>query len=379
MDGNSKVSELIDVGSFLSKWKEVLDEDDLGLEEKELDHSKVAKALKQSEEVVAELEEGCHEETLVCPAAVKIEDMEDFDFSSGPPEGGEQLEILKIRYEAHSQNAQNKFLRLPRYSRTSNGKDLFYDEGEVSETECLRKEPKVLLHVSVYRNYFDYKVEGHWDVHKERELLVLAENKLTEFKDSIICPSDMALVSSDISENPDVELKERGKDVFPSNYFYIEDVFYPDLRHPLSRDISIPVQEWMKSKRPGVQSTCKVQVMEGVTFNDLKIRLGTRYLYVHQGNCEHHIIFNDIRLMTGNDCKDLSMYPLLKNQVGRKRLLCMVCRILCSKWMTRNDSFSPMDPTFFCDSCFRMLHYDKDGNKLGSFEAYPYVDAAVFS
>lgn len=48
----------------------------------------------------------------------------------------------------------------------------------------------------------------------------------------------MAWVSSDISENPDVELKERAGDAYPSNFFYIENTFYPDLRNPLATDIS---------------------------------------------------------------------------------------------------------------------------------------------
>lgn len=49
------------------------------------------------------------------------------------------------------------------------------------------------------------------------------------------------------------------------------------------------------------------------------------------------------------------------------------------RWVTNNDSFAPEDPCFFCDVCFRMLHYDSEGNKLGEFLAYPYVDPGTFN
>lgn len=49
------------------------------------------------------------------------------------------------------------------------------------------------------------------------------------------------------------------------------------------------------------------------------------------------------------------------------------------RWLTTNDPFAPNDPCLFCERCFRMLHYDKKGNKLGQFLAYPYVDPGAFN
>ena len=50
-----------------------------------------------------------------------------------------------------------------------------------------------------------------------------------------------------------------------------------------------------------------------------------------------------------------------------------------ARWVTNKDSLAPEDPCFFCDVCFRMLHYDAEGNKLGDFLAYPYVDPGIFN
>lgn len=49
------------------------------------------------------------------------------------------------------------------------------------------------------------------------------------------------------------------------------------------------------------------------------------------------------------------------------------------RWYTTGDRFAPSNPCLFCDKCFRMLHYDTEGNKLGEFQAFPYVDRGAFN
>jgi hypothetical protein len=39
------------------------------------------------------------------------------------------------------------------------------------------------------------------------------------------------------------------------------------------------------------------ELMEDATFGDLAVRIGTPYLYVHQGDCQHIITITDIRLL----------------------------------------------------------------------------------
>ena len=47
------------------------------------------------------------------------------------------------------------------------------------------------------------------------------------------------------------------------------------------------------------------------------------------------------------------------------------------RWITYGSEHVPQNPGFFCDSCFRALHYKKDGTKIGTFEAYKYFDGAI--
>ncbi|EPY78374.1 snRNA-activating protein complex subunit 3 [Camelus ferus] len=78
--------------------------------------------------------------------------------------------------------------------------------------------------------------------------------------------------------------------------------------------------EWSESHDRGY-GKFQTAKMEDFTFNDLYIKLGFPYLYCHQGDCEHVVVITDIR----------------------------------------------------------MLHYDSEGNKLGEFLAYPYVDPGTFN
>lgn len=122
------------------------------------------------------------------------------------------------------------------------------------------------------------------------------------------------------------------------------------------------------------------------------------------------LLFTHYRLAHKNDCLDKNLYPLLTHKhrvltqkcavchvfIGRwgdiralhkQRKLCVIIFIFLkadhvsrlSRWYTTNDQFAPSDPCLFCDKCFRMMHYDAQGNKLGEFLAYPYVDRGAFN
>ena len=52
----------------------------------------------------------------------------------------------------------------------------------------------------------------------------------------------------------------------------------------------------------------------------------------------------------------------------------MKAYLFLSRWMTINDSMAFEDPSFYCERCFRYLHYTKDGEKVATFEAYPFTE-----
>ena len=132
--------------------------------------------------------------------------------------------------------------------------------------------------------------------------------------------------------------------------------------------------------------------MGSTRFDELSLRLGYPYLFLHHGNCEHLLIARDLRsvsmgqrdtpitssssppyrLMHATDRPSHADYPRLVFQHRGKNKRCSVCRIFTCAWVTRNDELAPESPCFFCEECFQKLHYSATGAKLCSFEAFPF-------
>nr|XP_015200718.1 PREDICTED: snRNA-activating protein complex subunit 3 isoform X2 [Lepisosteus oculatus] len=167
------------------------------------------------------------------------------------------------------------------------------------------------------------------------------------------------------------------RDHYKSAFFFFEGVFYNDMRYPECRDLSQTILDWAQNHY--THDKLQAAKMEEATFNDLKIKIGFPYLYCHQGDCEHIIIITDIRVAHRDDCLDKTLYPVITKKHWVQTRKCSVCNMYIPRWVTSKDCFAPMDPCFFCDKCFRMLHYDTHGNKLGEFLAYPYVDPGTFN
>uniref|UniRef100_H0WK74 snRNA-activating protein complex subunit 3 n=1 Tax=Otolemur garnettii TaxID=30611 RepID=H0WK74_OTOGA len=238
------------------------------------------------------------------------------------------------------------------------------------------EEGELILSVNILYPVIFHKHKEH---KPHQTMLVLGSQKLTELRDSIRCVSDLQ-IGGEFSNTPDQAPEHISKDLYKSAFFYFEGTFYNDKRYPECRDLSRTIIEWSESHDRGY-GKFQTARMEDFTFNDLYIKVGFPYLYCHQGDCEHVIIITDIskRLVHHDDCLDRTLYPLLIKKHWLWTRKCFVCKMYTARWVTNNDSFAPEDPCFFCDVCFRMLHYDSEGNKLGEFLAYPYVDPGTFN
>jgi len=156
--------------------------------------------------------------------------------------------------------------------------------------------------------------------------------------------------------------------------FFINDAFYTDTSHEGYTDYSAVLKQ---NGVGGSSANCPTRPMVDVTFNDLSIRLGERYVYLHAGGCAHFMIFGTIRLLhTPSDSLSASSYPE-RTFCRRPRLRrCAVCDVRSAKRVTYNDRLCPENPTFFCDPCFHKLHYSKP-NDAGEMQAL-YTDFEVY-
>uniref|UniRef100_A0A8C6TKS5 snRNA-activating protein complex subunit 3 n=1 Tax=Neogobius melanostomus TaxID=47308 RepID=A0A8C6TKS5_9GOBI len=374
-DSNTNIPEYecIDVNTkpfhieaFRTEWLRRLHPSQYSYEQPEEDGFEVTfvKEMAIDEDTMSELKAVCSIDSLRCHPK---DEQPDTDLVPEDP----VLRTLIQRKQKQDHKASQKSVK--------NRHDLYADELErvtverkPEAVENLIPEGEVLLTINVYYpavfDKFNY-------TRPHMTLLMTGSHTLAELRDAICCVSDVQ-VCGEFSNNPDMVPDLVSKDHYKSAFFYFEGVFYNDMRFSDCRDISITTIEWAKTRNFPPFSQGK---MEDTRFVDLKVKVGFPYLYCHQGDCEHLVIITDVRLMHRSDCLDKKNYPLLihKDRIDTQK--CAVCHVYIARWYTTNDQFAPSDPCLFCDKCFRMLHYDTEGNKLGHFLAYPYIDKGAFN
>lgn len=216
---------------------------------------------------------------------------------------------------------------------------------------------------------------------KQQEFLVYGSQTLTSLRDRIYCPFEHIAQYKDcnISDLNNVD-NYRNDEITYSGFFFIEKTFYNDLRYDKCKDYSKPIIEHYNKRKYGQSkykqfahlSDLKAQKMENTTFNQLVIRIGYPYLYTHLGDCEHLIIFRDLRMINMAEILSVSCYPKIIFKSLNRRRRCFICQKKSAKWMTRNDSLVYNNPAFFCELCFDLLHFDPNGQRVGDFISIPF-------
>ncbi|KAF3782703.1 snRNA-activating protein complex subunit [Nymphaea thermarum] len=238
--------------------------------------------------------------------------------------------------------------------------------------------PEIVLTIEIYHNIR----KGQ----KSQEFLVLGKQTLTELRDKIYCSTDQLMQQEGVHD--------------PSGYFLIEGSFCNDLRDPSAIDYSEPIRNWLQNSKDealakweaivsgnffkkhksllgGVATehlpTFKSLAMHKTRFCDLKFRLGSYYLYCHQGDCRHAVVIRDMRLIHPEDVQNKAAYPLLIFQMRTAHRKCSICGIFRAKKMTVDDKYAPENPSYFCDNCYFLLHYSEAGTLLyDDFTVYDY-------
>ncbi|KAI4458855.1 snrna-activating protein complex subunit 3 [Holotrichia oblita] len=198
------------------------------------------------------------------------------------------------------------------------------------------------------------------------EIVALTSNLLSELRDKIVCASDNGLCVDidDLKANPVQDVKAE----YPSALIGIDDTLYVDMRSPNAIDYSEVIQQWAVQKKI---PKFKTVPMDQVRLQDLNFRLAYPYIYQHRGNCEHIIIFSDVRLIKRSDPLCRSEYPFYRSINRYSVELCNICHVATAKWLLCECDRLPHDRTFLCQDCFMSYNYI-DGKRIGNFKAYPY-------
>jgi snRNA-activating protein complex subunit 3 len=271
---------------------------------------------------------------------------------------------------------------LMRHSVLLNRQEMLNCNGEssISNSDEGQNSVSVILVVQVWP-----QPKKHEKLKLETEILFKPDQYLTELRKQLRCHRDFAN-PMDLSDNPEQQTDRifRGE-LFKSGLFLIEKTFYNDLRDVNNTDMSDAIIRWASEEVTVVdEDNRNTRVSRGIgpfdrakmeetKFEDLTIRLGYPYLYLHQGDCEHLFCISDIRYVQNNSHLRSMKFPFVTAPCyGRKEdnLKCYMCKIGPPHWYTRDNTRLPVDPFFFCESCFKSFNYDKSKKKIGNFRAY---------
>ncbi|KNC78019.1 hypothetical protein SARC_09530 [Sphaeroforma arctica JP610] len=151
------------------------------------------------------------------------------------------------------------------------------------------------------------------------------------------------------------------------------------MRSPDAVDYSIPVLQWLKETTTDRANSGNHQgealgsfKMEDHTFADLSVRLGVQYRFVHQGQCEHVLKFERVRVAgslwkqptdgDGNMFRYEMNYPVTTYTLKPRAQKCGVCTLYAAKYAVHDSAILIETPAFLCEICFDSLHRDASGN-----------------
>ena len=129
--------------------------------------------------------------------------------------------------------------------------------------------------------------------------------------------------------------------------------------------------------------------MQTAILSSLQFRIGVRYLFCHLNACEHFLYFSDVHLNATASGSSSSIssaaaadaaaqYPKLLYRGHMLRRPCGVCNLWSAKCVVFDDRLTAENPTFFCEHCYHLLHYDHNGALLyDDFKVFPYLHDMV--
>lgn len=79
-----------------------------------------------------------------------------------------------------------------------------------------------------------------------------------------------------------------------------------------------------------------------------------------------------MRLIHPEDVENRAAYPLITFQPKLRYKKCSVCKIYRADKMTVDDKWASLNPCYFCDVCYYMLHYGNGSLLYSDFAVYDY-------
>jgi len=167
---------------------------------------------------------------------------------------------------------------------------------ECNQAQSNINDDRLILNLQIF---FPIESRDRYRHQLMNELICLSTLNLAQIRDAIECVSDEQILG-EYSQNPDDinTIGQRAGQVNTAACFIIESTIYDDLRRTNIRLSDKIIEQTNTTYTQGT-------TMEMTNLNDLKtIQLGKPYIYLHQTNCEHVIVFSELKLLEQDQCHD---------------------------------------------------------------------------
>lgn len=284
------------------------------------------------------------------------------------------LQLRSVRQRVEERNKKNASSPLKKYNRYQYIAPQYDNTSGVCDLAPFRE---VLIVVRVYEPFLYKRGKSNSRVPRlSQEFFVLGSQYLHELRDKIFCHCQFGPfydVSNDFEEiSKTATIDEGMADTSKTNQggvFFITDAFYKDDGIDADKEFPYEITEWMR-RQPEI-GPFNVKSMQQTKFEDLSVRLGYPQLYRHYANCEHLVVFSDVRLLAMTDSWKITDYPMLRCVSTTRHIVCIVCGLNEAAFIVRNTNVHIHDPAYLCQNCLISFHY-VDGQKMGTFNAYRY-------
>ncbi|KJP88465.1 hypothetical protein AK88_01917 [Plasmodium fragile] len=166
---------------------------------------------------------------------------------------------------------------------------------------------------------------------------------------------------------------------FNGSVYYIDGVLYPDLRSPNATDYSACIFEFYKKKKENnfIRPPYKILQHKAV-LAEMEIPLYQKCCFLHQGNCEHRIIFNNIRQYNSLRDKEFSKYPFRTFKPNIAKKFCLCCHKNIAQKIVLDCYLFKENPSYICNCCFDLFLLDGDGNPVDAImKHFEYIDEVL--
>jgi len=192
-------------------------------------------------------------------------------------------------------------------------------------------------------------------VYRSSQHVVLSSTTLEELYNVIPCPSneipdECVVDESFVGYRADSSSRPSGCVVVIEGTAYGEGSIETDYASKLVAHVSKPL-----SKGPKMRDT---------SFSSLSLRLNHPYWLVHQGNCEHFLVVDQIRLLHPHDPR--SGYPLTTQITPPLLGNCRACAKVPAVFSVVGDIRLGESPCLLCAPCWRSMGMPKgqDANNV---------------